>query len=462
MQQNPSGFLAHQLLSLSDVLIAATNLFLLQVTAGTFANRIALIRARQAGTRFNENHAPPSSHVPTEPSALPHNSGAATATGVDEQSDYSVAVAIADTGGLELAVVSIWTLLLVVAFKGATAVYVWCKCATRGESERKTCSEARSEGPCSILSTVLRFLGRLRSGISSVSCLPASSSYVCCPGTIAYLYGLWLTTFSLLPVLLGTPLSHYVACVLFASYLASIGLLSPVAAAAVEEIRSLGVEIEAAKGSVPGGGMAHNGLGCGHASGENSSAEGVALSHALSMPKLLQAVHPYLPEVLKKRLPLILSPAQLGHVFTIAAFLPFITCSFCALAACYFLPLDWQTVLVHFPFPVIVGGTVGHFVGAAFSLVLTGFVLPCLSVSRRTLSGGVVATPVLQDLLLRPRQDDDSDWEDFETTERVGCETTHHGSRASGKPSGETEQTESSLRRRGKRNGSPGEIGGLS
>nr|CEL65570.1 TPA: GPI biosynthesis protein family Pig-F protein, putative [Neospora caninum Liverpool] len=208
--------------------------------------------------------------------------------------------------------------------------------------------------------------------------------------------------------------------------------------------------------------MAHNGLGCGHASGENSSAEGVALSHALSMPKLLQAVHPYLPEVLKKRLPLILSPAQLGHVFTIAAFLPFITCSFCALAACYFLPLDWQTVLVHFPFPVIVGGTVGHFVGAAFSLVLTGFVLPCLSVSRRTLSGGVVATPVLQDLLLRPRQDDDSDWEDFETTERVGCETTHHGSRASGKPSGETEQTESSLRRRGKRNGSPGEIGGLS
>ncbi|KEP65332.1 UNVERIFIED_CONTAM: hypothetical protein HHA_286510 [Hammondia hammondi] len=455
VRENISGIFAHQLLSLSDLLIAAINLFILQVTVGTCADRVALIRARQAGASFRESHTS-SSHAATGAETLPRNTRADSA---EEQSDYSVAVAVEDTGGLELAVISIWTLVLVVALKGGTAIYVWSRYDTlQGDYEKKSQTDACKESPrerARSHKSIRRFIGSVGLGLFSLSCLPASASYVCYPGSIAYLYGLWLAIISFLPVLLGTPVSQYAACVLFASYLASLGLLCPVAAAVVEEIRSLGVEIEADKGSVPSVRTAHKGLSHGRTKKEESSLEGVAPSDVLTMPHCLRVVHPYLPEALKTRLPFILSPLHLGHVFSVAAFLPFITSSFSALLSCCFLPLDWQTVFIHFPFPLILGGSVGHFVGAAVSVLLTCFVLPCFTICQKVLGGSLVAAPVLQDLLLRQRQeDDDSDWEDFEMTETFGG-GIDHGSGASGRVGGETQLTESSLRRRGKRNVPP-------
>ncbi|EPT31018.1 hypothetical protein TGME49_286510 [Toxoplasma gondii ME49] len=455
VRENTSGIFAHQLLSLSDLLIAVTNLFILQVTVGTCADRVALIRARQAGASFRESHAS-SSHAATGTETLPRNTRGDSA---EEQSDYSVALAVEDTGGLELAVISVWTLVLVVALKGGTAIYVRSRYATlQGDYEKMSqtaaCEESPSEGVRS-LGSICRFIVRLGSGRFSLSCLPASASYVCYPGSIAYLYGLWLATISFLPVLLGTPVSQYAACVLFASYLASLGLLCPVAAAVVEEIRRLGVEIEADKGSVTSVRTKHEGLGHGRTKKEKSSPEGVAPPDVLTMPHFLRVVHPYLPECLKARLPFILSPLHLGHLFIVAAFLPFITCSFSAILSCFFLPLDWQTVFIHFPFPLILGGSVGHFVGATVSVLLTCFVLPCLTICQKFLGGSLVAAPVLQDLLLQQRQqEEDSDWEDFEMTETCGG-GIYHESGASGKIGGETQLTESSLRRRGRRYAPP-------
>ncbi|PFH34722.1 hypothetical protein BESB_067550 [Besnoitia besnoiti] len=133
------GLLPHQLLSVSDLLVAATNLFALRITAGTLTDRINLQLQREAASRTSQNSELASHWQAADPgsTALPTESQDA------DQSVYRRAVALGDTGGLEIFVVCIWTLILLVALKAGFVL----ACLS---------STSRSPGGCVLAAPVLQ------------------------------------------------------------------------------------------------------------------------------------------------------------------------------------------------------------------------------------------------------------------------------------------------------------------
>lgn len=397
-----SPLLAHQLQSLSDLFIAVANLLILHVCVTTSPQRGSLL-LRWRASSFQDDVS-----VSAEEASASGERGNQF-TGSDSHNPFNLAIASGNTGCFEMGLVAFWTFFLMLTLKGAIAFFL----VARSSPGARSSSRGQIEAANSLRNTgesSLSFSGGLHA-ISSCVPICAGSSFSLSPASVAYLYILWLITFSCLFLLVGVPLGQYQACLFFSSYLATLGLLSPVAAGVIEELRSASVN----KDMLSAGQRRSLSPSCtGH-----TFIAGMPTVWSLEHPFFLRTVYRYLPTFLQACLPFTFCPDRLGHVFVICALLPFIGCCFCSLLCCFLLPLDWQTTYIHFPFPLVIGGTVGHCVGSLASLLVVGFVIPCCSCFHHS-SGGLLASPVLQELVLQRGESQDRDWDDYEAISKCG------------------------------------------
>lgn len=250
--------------------------------------------------------------------------------------------------------------------------------------------------------------------------------YSVCPRVVASLFCYWVCITAAFMQLLGAPLDALPSSLVLGVVFATVGFLSPYAHAVAEACRSSRWEFRAnpnnsdkqlAECSKQNGATEKQHLeqpitttfpaGAAVAGGLGRAGGAVAFVSAFlrildftCLPVVLLA------RMLQQRRPdrkssaQCLSPRELGNLLVFLSVFPLVACCLMCLISCIFLPMDWPTVYVVYPSPLVIFLSLGY----PAACCICFWILVLLPVSYTFPSRFARATPVLQEMMLKPNK----------------------------------------------------------
>lgn len=237
--------------------------------------------------------------------------------------------------------------------------------------------------------------------------------YYICPRVIVTLFSSWVCVTAVIFQLLGAPLECVPSSLLLGIVFASIGFLGPYASAVAEACRSTRWE-----------------LARGQSRPNQSEQPAAAAEPAVALPVdtapvagpnglrgAIAAVGALLRALDYLCFPLVfasqklqarasrrgssttsLHPQELGNLLVFLAVLPLVICCILCLVSCILLPMDWPTVYIVYPSPLVIFISLGY----PLACVVCFLILLLLPVHYNFPNRYARALPVLQALMLKP------------------------------------------------------------
>ncbi|OEH77987.1 hypothetical protein cyc_00422 [Cyclospora cayetanensis] len=242
--------------------------------------------------------------------------------------------------------------------------------------------------------------------------------YCICPRVIGTLYCSWIFVVTSIFQLLGAPLDALPSSLLLGIFFATVGFLGPYAGAVAEACRSSRWETT----SCHCGLRERNHADAADAAVATSTASTTPVKRGPRCLRPATAVVWWFLRVLDVLcLPLVflvqklrsrarngattsassLGPQELGNLLVFLAVTPLVICGLFCLVSCILLPMDWPTVYVVYPSPLVMSITLSY----PLACMLSFFLLLLLPVYTTFPASYARALPVLQALMLKPSVD---------------------------------------------------------
>lgn len=239
--------------------------------------------------------------------------------------------------------------------------------------------------------------------------------YCISPRVVSNLFCSWVFVTAALFQLMGAPLDAIPSSILLGVFFATVGFLGPYASAVVEGCRSARwVATErhprGSRRAQPDGAAnpAHvlpvvtsTGVGPRWLGSAVAVVRGSLRCLDLLCFPLVFASHAFNARHRRAgSVATILHPQEIGNLLVLLSILPLVICCTLCLISCILLPMDWPTVYIVYPSPLLMSVSLGYPLACSLCFVI----LLLLPIFYSFPSRYARATPVLQELLLKPAE----------------------------------------------------------